>query len=575
MMQLNIDQQRALQALALQRDLAQVGTALARAFPEVATRLGERQAALLELGWQRAQAWGLTHGLALARYLAAWFVFGAECESKPGFEWAQAALDQGGRDQGLRIFQLGRRAREALQRRSAAPGGLPTPEAFDQALALLDSELAAFGAMGSLLPRERLRLGSACDLDAVDLTLVAQDWRQHYALEQGAWRRLPTPLDPDQLRVMAVQGQSALPPQLHLLSQASGGQAQLRLRCRAAHCCDPLVHPLADFNSARGQYERRGTQTQDLLLTLPADVQLPPQAAMATEGGASLSVLRLAGCGLRDSGAPMGEQSVQLAVYPATQSMLAWRRERAGAIDLPAQTPAAAPPPRARLERDGQPLDAARWQEGLAALDTQLAQNLARLLVTWEREAGVVEGRLQAEPAVLTGAAGLTWGWAEGPLGMAGAPYMRIEGLCDLLAWQLNLQLSGRLDLEGAQSRVLLHCSGTEMLQRAWQRGPQDTDLGVALQPVQCSFRQPFSLTLQTLATPELATLQLRAPVRAALVGRVGLRPHSAGAGLQWFAHIATEAVTAQLRVHDPLLGQQDLQRVLLPPQLLLDWSLA
>lgn len=579
MMQLNIEQQRALEALALQRDLGRVGAVLASAFPDVATRLGERQAALLELGWQRAQAWGLTHGLAVARYLAAWFVFGAEFETKPGFEWARALLNQSSRDQGLRIFQLGRRAREELQRRSAPPApaqtGLPAPETFDQALDHLDTALTDFGAMGSLLPRERLRLGSACDLDAVDLTLVGQDWRQHYTLEQGAWRRLPSQLNPEQLRVMTTQGQAPLPEQLHLLSQATGGQATLRLRCRAAHCCDPLVHPLANFNSARGQYDRRGPQTQDLLLTLPADVVPAPSPAIAAEGGASLSLLSLAGCGLRDSGAPMGEQSVRLAVYPATQWMLAWRRETAAAIDLPAQTTPAAPAPRARLESDGQPLDAARWQQGLAELDAQLAQNLARLLVTWEREAGVVDGRLEAEPAVLAGAAGLTWGWTEGPLGMAGAPTMRIEGLLDLVAWQLNLRLSGRLDLEGSQSRLSLHCSGTEMLKQAWQRRAEDTDIGVALQPLQCSFKQPFTLQLQTLASPDLATLQLLAPVSAALTGRVGLRPNIAGAGLQWFAHIATEPVKASFRLHDPLLGLQDVQRIVLPPQVLLDWSLA
>ncbi len=575
MLQLSVEQQRALETLALQRDLAQVGAVLARAFPAAAARIGERQAALLELGWQRAQALQLRHALALARYLAAWFVFGVEFESKPGFEWALQLLAPDKGSEGLRVFQLGRRSREELERQAARPGtGLPAPAELDAALALLDAELAAHGQLGSLLARERLVLGAACDVDAVDVTQLEQGERQHYAVEQGRWQRVPAGLAPERLRVLSTQGGEPLPLLLHLLAAADGSQARLRLRCLARHVCDAAVHPLVHFNGVHGHFDRRGPLTQDLLVTLPQEAAPQAPAAMAAGGPPAYSQIAVSGCGLRDSGAPMGEQRVRLAVYPAEQHMLAWRREAAPAIDLPAQAPAPASPPRGRLERDGQPQDVQRLQACLAELDTQLADGLARLFVAWERESGVQGGRLQAEPAVLAGSAGLTWGWAADPGGIAQAPYYRVAGLLDLVACRLDLRLSGELALGGTRSRLHLHCGAREALRLALERGPQDADLVALFKPAQVQFRHPFVLHLENVATPGLAMLDATVPVGGAVVGAAGLRPHPAGAGLQWFARIAIEPALVLLHLHDPILGQQrQLPHPLLPAMTLVDWS--
>ncbi len=472
---------------------------LTQAFPDVGARLGDRQQALLDLGWQRARALGLTHGLAVARYLAAWFVFGAEFETRPGFEWAAQLLappeKPGQRGEGQRIYQLGRRAREELQRRATQPNnGLPAPAAFDAATALLDAELADQGRLGSLLPRERLKLGSACDIDAVDLTLIEPAPLQHYALEQGQWSRAQTVLDPEKLRVMAVQGQpdqDRLPEQINLLSPTEGSRSRLRLRCRAAHVCDPAVHPLVNFNGIHGQYDRRGPLTQDLQVTLPQD---PPVARpiMAIEGGPSYSQLAVSGCGLRDSGAPMGEQKLRLAVYPAEQMMGVWRREASPAVHLPVDPLLPSPEPRARLERDGTAQDARRWQAGLAELDQQLQGKLPALLIAWERESGVVGGRLQAEPALMAGAAALTWGWAPHPDGLAALPYYRVAGLLDLVVCQLNLRLTGELSLLGSKSKLHLHCGAREVLQFSAQRGPADADLQALFQARAAGLPPPF-----------------------------------------------------------------------------------
>ena len=281
MIRLTAEQQQALEALALRRDLQCLGAMVTQAFPAVDARLGERKAALLDMGWQRASALGLSHGLAVGRYLAAWFIFGAEFETKPGYEWALKLLAQPERPEGQRVFQLGRRIREELQRQSAqSSNGLPSAADFDAAMALLDAALSEQGRMGSLLPRQRLRLGSACDIDAVDITLIEPAPLQHYAIEQGQWRRIPTVLDSEKLRVIALQGQEPLPVQLNLLSLSEGASSRLRLRCRAAHVCDPAVHPMVDFNGMHGQYERRGPLTQDLQITLPLEGR-PPQPLMA------------------------------------------------------------------------------------------------------------------------------------------------------------------------------------------------------------------------------------------------------------------------------------------------------
>lgn len=575
MLRLTPEQQQALEALTLRRDLERVGAVLGEAFPEVDARLGERKQVLLDLAWQRASAFGLTHGLAVGRYLATWFVYGAEFETKAGFDWAIKLLAHPEKPEGQRIYQLGRRAREELQRRTnQAEKGLPTPAAFDKALAWIDAGLADHGKLGSLRPRDRLKLGSACDIDAVDLTLIEPTPLQHYAVEQGGWGRVSMTLDPEKLRVVSLQGQEPLPAQINLLSRTEGGRSRLRLRCRAAHVCDPAVHPLVNFNGIHGQYDRRGPQTQDLQVTLP--LQTPAaQSVMAVEGGASYSQLGIAGCGLRDSGEPMGEQNVRVAVYPAEQTLLVWRREASPTVHLPIDPLLPTPEPRCKLERDGAALDARRWQTGLAGLDRQLAEKLPGLLIAWEREAGVVDGKLQAEPALMAGGAALTWGWAPHPDGLAALPYYRVAGLLDLVVCQLMLRLTGELSLLGSRSKLHLHCGAREMLQVQAQRGPQDEDLTAVFKPAQVEFRHPFVLHVENIATPELAMLDQVSAASGAVVGAAGLRPHPSGAGFQWFCRVAIEEAAVLLSLHDPLLGQQrQILKPLLPAMTLVDWSL-
>nr|WP_316643669.1 hypothetical protein [uncultured Roseateles sp.] len=598
MLMLNAEQAQALQALKLERDIRRLSEALSNGFPDVPGRLAERYEQLVRHGVQRAAAHGLSHAVCVARYLACWFMLGAEFETKPGFVWAQELLADGARPQGAKVFQLCRRTREELARlalQAAPPQGLMPAATFDQAIAGLDAALMARGLLGSLLPGSPVQLGEACDIDAVDLRLLENGVGLHYRVEQGQWRRLPTEVDRTPVTLSAGAGPrhavpqstapdaaSALPPRLNVLSQPAGREVtRLRLRTRAAACCDPKVHPLAVLNGPRGLSDWRGQHANDVLLNLYADTPLLPpgdalQPQIGAEGPAQISVLELSSCGLRDAGQSLGTLSTQIAVYPAEQHLMAWRREPGPVMNWPEThaAPPAAPTARCRIERDGLALDASRWQAGLEDLDRQLAEGLARLATAWERESGVSRATLQAQPQLLSGTAGLSWGWAEGPQGMRSTPYYRVAGLLDLIGCQLNLRLGGDLALQGSLSHLTLHCAGSAPLQLSWQRGATDADLMATLAPAQTQFRHPFVLQLDAVARDELAVLDIGCPAVGAVVGGCGLRPKADGPGLQWFAKLEIAPVSVILLLHDPLLGQRELVRPLLPAMKLLDWSL-
>ena len=157
---------------------------------------------------------------------------------------------------------------------------------------------------------------------------------------------------------------------------------------------------------------------------------------------------------------------------------------------------------------------------------------------------------------------------------MVAPPYFRVAGWMDLVACQLNLRFSGQLQLEGSSSHLSLHCAASEPLRVGWERTAGDADLPALLSTAQVAFRQPFVLVVEPQAWAELGVADAAAPVTGGLVGSCGLRPRPDGAGLQWFAKLSIEPVHAVLHLHDPLLGERELLRPLLPAMELLDWSL-
>lgn len=601
MLTLTAAQRDGLQAIQRTRHLARLAAALAQSFPDVPGRLGERYPKLIEHGAVQAARHGIVHGAAVARYLACWFALGAEFESKPGFEWALQLLKASPRSEAAKAFQLSRQTLETLQQRALQPaagaGSVSMPPAqFAEALQVLDTAMRWSGTLGSLHTPQALDLGTACDIDTIDLRPAAVGTAEAYRFEHGEWLRTALPAMP-----MSWTGTAEgiathpMPAQLHVVASPGHAEAtRLRLRTRAAACCDPALHPLVRHTSRAGCAQWRGAHAADLSLELqlPADgagsaaSDAPPRPAgptpvMAAETGAELSVLSLSACGLRDKGQPLGECSTRLAVYPGEQHLVAWRREPSPRLQWPAvgASPAAAPAaPTARVERNGMPLNATAWQAGLADLDRQLATGLGRLAQAWERDSGVTEASMQAEPQVMCGRAGLSWGWAASASGWAQPPVLRIAGMFDLVACRLHLRLAGTLRLHGSISRLSLDCLAVHPLRAGFERGPEaaatGADLLAALAPARCQASQPFTLALQAIADSEASFLDVASPVMGSLEIDCGLRQRPQGHGLQWYAKISLQPLAVRLRLHDPLLGSRSLQHPLLPALNLLDWSL-
>jgi hypothetical protein len=583
---LSQEQTSRLVALQRQRDLRHLGAALASAFPEAQTRLAQRWDEFVVHGATRAAAFGLRHLLCVARYLASCIVCGADLETRQ--PWAGAILNDSQRGQGAKAYQLCVRALEQLGSAphpgpAAAAVNAANAAAFSLALKQLDQQLAAAGTLASLLPRDRISLGAACDVDALELRLLEPQWRQHYTAQAGPWRReacAPKEVCATLVHDPLADAPARLPEQITLLSQPAhaGAAAQLRVRVKTEHRCDPQLHPLLQCLGPADTRVLRG----DLAGETTFSVHAPPPAAdapalthMGEEDSPQYMALTVACCGLRSRGVPLGELATRLAAYDAKQHLIAWRREPTPAWQLPADAPPPVVPARCRREADGQLVDSSSWAQGFADLDLALQQGLARLLTAWERESGVSDGKLAIEAAVLVGQAGITWGWAETAQGIAGPPYMRVEGLSDLVACRLALCFTGTLARAGSRALLSLTTDGSTALTGPWQRGPEDAALFVVAATQQVQVRQHFELRVQPLADAGLAVLARCAPLQGAISGAVGLEQRPDGPGLRWFVRLAVEPVVAQLRIMDPLLGVHTLAQRLLPAQVLVDWSQA
>ena len=589
MLQLNIEQTEALMALQRRRDLQQLAQLLAVAFPDAAGRLGGRFAELVALGVQRGQAHGLRHALGLARYLACWFVLGAEFESRPGQEWARSLLQDAQRGEGAKVFQLCRRAREALASQPAprpgSPAGLDVP-AFDAALQHLDAAWRDRGVFGALQRGPRLVLGQACDIDGLALRLEAVD-RQRYRHEHGTWTRGRQPVPTVTLRLgrdeatggPAADSLATLPPQLWLLAPVAGPPTRLRLRCLAQACCDPATHPLVSYTAAGRQQQWRGPLAGDPVLDALALAPEPPPGGLlpmlAQPSQARLGRLSLSACGLREQGLPLGEVATELVVLPAEQHLMVWRREAGAPLDWTEAQAELPPLPRTqlRLERDGQLLDATRWQAGWVELDRQLLDGLARLFGAWRRDNGLERCSLQATPALLAGEAGVTWGWVEAEQPLQSPPLFRLHARLASTACQLALTLGGEIELMGARARLRLHCGAAVPLSAEVDSQTADGPQLPPDTPLQLAFELPFVLAAEAQASAE-ATLLQAGPASGGLVGACGLRPRRDGQGLQWFAQLKVEPVVTRMHLSSPWMGRSTVERSLLPAMTLVDWSL-
>lgn len=576
------------QVIATRRARA-IAVVLEETWPALPERLKERWGAFVEAAVLRGHEGGMKRVESLTRYASLWCLWGAAFEDKPGFEWAREILSDPRRNEALRLHQLMHRTREELLRRQAAapPGAqVVTATQFDAATAALDRRIGQVAAAKAVFLDDSVppRL-KACDIGSVDLMIAEPDGHQEYRHAEAGWQRVaavkPTipPLHWDRA--------PALPTLLAVVSNPlrGGPVARLNMKVAAHAVCDPRVHPaLVHASPEHGRLEWKGRDTARLSLALYARA-VPPADDGAPRGIAAAVApetqrIDLSSGNVRDAGAPFGEVTIEVAVYPAAQWFCELRHAAWTAMSWPAPAaPAAAAAPAApaaislRLECDGTPRDAAPWQRGWLALQAQARQGFERAFNAWARGKDGPATRLDAELSPLVGQAGVTWGYRRLDAATVG---MRTEGRLDLIACALDLQFAAELTIEGATARVRLAAKGRSELRMALQQIGDEAADGAGIAAVVRSWRFPFTVEVEPIVGSGIATLHALPTPEAALgavVGEAGLRPRPDGAGLQWYFTLRCEPSSVQLAVSDPVTGDSRHTRALLPALTLVDWS--
>ncbi len=544
---------------------------VAALWPLVDSRLGERRAAFFDAARAQALAHGLDNPCWQARYLNLCFAFGPAFEDKAGHEWAKALLLNQRLAPWARLHQLVQAAVAELKRRG---GDEQTLRAADNALLdLIDRQPRASDAEAQPVARQ------ACDLEALGLRLVDTAWRHEYSRVNHAWQRQPfTPPAP----ALRIDAGHPPPSRLCVLAHADGEgpAAGLQVRQLVHGHCGLGQHPGLRWLGAHGLAWWQGHEATALTLQVRAQASPAPPAGLGTpllaETAADLTLLEATTCALRDEGLTVGAQHLQLWAWPAQQWLFELRRDVRHELVWPRT--AAGPTVQAdanqcRLERDGAGVDAPGWQAGFGqALPAALDAGLERLWLAWQKT--VSSATLRASTGLFNGDAGLTWGWREGPQGLAGDPVLRVQAA---LALRLCLDwvLEGELELAGARSRVRLSAKIDQPLQARIQRDQHEPPLADAMAGAVQRFECPLVLEFDPLANAQGVLWRDAGACTGQITGEFGLRPNPAGgATWQWYAKLTLAPVAVPWVVHDPVLGQTSGQQALLPALTLLDWCL-
>ncbi|MBL0419622.1 hypothetical protein JI739_04590 [Ramlibacter sp. AW1] len=536
-------------------------------WPELATRLGERRADFTESAVRRARQFGLDDEGSAARYLNLCLALGPGFEARPENEWALATLSDARLSPATRIHQLVIQAVTQLKRKG---GEADRFRASDEALLDGTEDLRRReGAEPPLVPRR------ACDLEAVQVGVTAASDRTEYARTQGAWQRRSRQAAS---RAIVADAEHPLPAVIHVLADAEPDRVtQLQVRQRPHASCGEH-HPALCWIDERGIQRWSGHAAQ--VVTWPVRPPPPPRAdalALLAEAPPSHGLLEAGGCGVRDTGIPLGAQRTRVSVYPAHQHLFALQRAGGAAFRLgeaaeEPSAPPASPAGKYRLERDGQVLHASRWS---AAFDLELPQavgrGLARLYEAWR--ACAAHARVSATEHLLAGRAALAWGWREGARGLAGEPVSGAEVDLDLRLG-LELELSGTVSHAGVPAVLRLRAGGSTPLRFDARRDTPEQPLLQAFLSARGQARWPFTVSCEPVPSDDCALWHDLGPCPAAITAEAGLRPRQAGgAGWEFFLRLDLEPVVLPLRLHDPVLGMTWRRLALLPAMRLVDWS--
>lgn len=555
---------------------SRLGEWVARLWPDLHARLGEQLDAFVALAANNATTHQIDKGDATLRFVNLCCAFGANFERRPENEWALAILADERLGSWVKLHQLVVQGATALKRRasSGAAASDQLLHADRTLLATLDQESFADNSEAVALAR------LACDLETVDIRLLELDWRREYRPADGTWRlvQLSDPVAP-----VRVGSGRAAPALLCVLAHAPqrGSAARLQVRLLTHAVCDHDHHPFVVYAGDHGLWSWRGHLARSVswLVHSAAPVRAPNGLGLNLfeESLPQTSLLRATTCGLRDEGVPTGALETYVWAYSADQYLVecqrdaeqTWQWPRYGA---PAES-GLEPLTRCRIECNGQELVSGTWVQAYhETLDLALVRGFDTLFTAWQSV--VTDASMLLKVSLLSGRSTMTWGWREGPEGLAARPLMRTLGDLDLHN-DIDLLLSGELLLGLTRTRVRLRLSGAAPLKQRFVRDRIVPGLTDVLLQVVVRWQFDYRLEFDPIAVDEGVVWRDVGSCTGSLNGELGLRPSvSGGAGWQWFARIDTEAVSAPISVFDPVLGETRRVVSLLPATTLLDWSL-
>lgn len=541
----------------------------------LAARLGDRREALLTTVAEQAARHGFAEGVQAMRFANLCMALGPGFEAKADHEWALAILLDERLAPWVKLHQLVVQGAGALRRRGGEGRALAERlAASDQwVLDRFDPPAPPPGARPLRRPPKRLER-VPCDLEAAEIRLLDGGFRHEYRLQSGQWQRVaveaPAPL--------RIEARHPAPPRVTVLTRPAGSPdaARMQLRCVMHGHCGLGAHAALLWVGPDGAQHWTGEAARAPAWSVFAPaLDRPPRLLEETPAG--VGALKFESCGLRDEGVPLVGFDLNVFLHDARQCLVKLEREQRWLFTFPA-TGSEAPavkPSRVGFEVDGQPLAAvgAAWQRAFDdELRRALGDGLQRLHEAWA--ARVTEGTLQADLAVFDTRSELSWGWREGPRGLASPPLQRVAGLLDLRAGG-ELQLAGVVEVAGARAHVVLRAEGHAQLEAEVERVRAETALVEAMQNAVLRWRWPLALSFDPLAGDGGSLFSEAGPCSGALCGAVGLRPSVIHGGTwEWFATLSFEAVATRVVVHDPVLGRTEAQLALLADATLLDWSL-
>ena len=221
--ELDAEQVKVLEAIAMERHQGVLADALAQAFPDLQRRLGEQYGALIAQATTRAAGFGLRHALAVARLIACWSAQNLGPDSDQTANGSADLLSDASRTEADKVFQLCLRVREQLGQGSTSASSTRIA-AFEEGLRNLDRRLSGQGVMGSLLPPQRLDLGQPCDLDGLELRQPAQPL-QLYQIDALEPTRVAVP---DAVRSLSLTAPARAGPRIKPTLAAQNRQRRSR-----------------------------------------------------------------------------------------------------------------------------------------------------------------------------------------------------------------------------------------------------------------------------------------------------------------------------------------------------------